>query len=300
MSSEMWLTSMQTESDHRVTRTLAGDVELLRGRLAEAAERLGYQVISDQTAVVARRPAAGIGRSGCSLDVRDYPTELVVTLKARGPAAATAAFNFTVRNYHYWSKGDRATLALEADALAALAVAQPSQGACSACGTETTDDSRFCRRCGSPLALTEPAELETLRLAAGARAAQKSISTGLVTVVLTACIMLLVFVFSPPVKAERAALLASLLGGLTGLFMLLAGAWRLRSALAPARTETAAPRVEESAGARTFGVVRPTAAALPPRPAQFSVTDATTELLERRERVPAEPRRRDGDTGPIN
>lgn len=299
MATELWLASMQGEGDHRVTRTLAGEVELLRARLAEAAERLGYQVIADQTAVVARRRARGAGRTGCSLDVRDYPTELIVTLKPKGSAAALVTFNFNVRNYYYWTKGDRATLALEADALAALAVAQPTHGACAACGTETTDDSRFCRRCGAPLALEEPAELETLRLAAGARAAQKNISWGLVTMLLTAAIMLLVLLLGESERADRAAVVAAAIGGTTGLFMLLAGAWRLRHTLGAAREGSPERRQPEASDARTFGAARPTNA-LPPRAAQFSVTESATELLEPRERVAATPRSGEGDTGPIN
>lgn len=298
MASDLWLASMQTENDHRVARTLAGDAELLRPRLAEAAERLGYQVIADQTAVVARRGARGGAGSGCSLDVRDYPTELIVTLKPKG-SAVLATFNFNVKNYYYWAKGDRATLALEADALAALAVAQPSHAACAACGTETTDDSRFCRRCGTPLALEEPAELETLRLAAGTRVAHKSVSWGLFTLSLTAAIMLLVFLLGEGDRAYRAAFFAASIGGTTGFLMLLAGAWKHRRTLSPAR-EPERPAVEVSP--RTFGAPRTAAAALPPRAAQFSVTESTTELLEEPARRPAQAsaRRGDGDTGPIN
>jgi hypothetical protein len=57
------------------------------------------------------------------------------------------------------TKGDRQTLAREAQAIAALATERGAISACPSCGTQVTDESNFCRRCGAPLELDLP-ELE--------------------------------------------------------------------------------------------------------------------------------------------
>lgn len=306
MNTELWLASAQTEGDYRVTRVIAGEAAHLRERIVEAVERLGYQVIYDEAAVVARRGSRGLAPSGCSLDITDYPTELIVTLKPKGTGATLAVFNFTVKNYYYTTRGDRATLGREADAIAALALSQPSVAACGACGTETTDDSRFCRRCGAPLALEEPAELEVLRLTAGSRAAQKNIVGSALAFVVMLVPALVVLALGASPKAERAALVFAFMGALGALLSVLTGSWRLHRTLNPTRDRRAAGG-EEASGERprVIGAARATAA-LPPRPAQAhvpaSVTERTTELLDARprEHVHAEARRERGDTGPIN
>jgi zinc-ribbon domain len=300
MGTETWLASMQAEGDHSVTRVVAGDADALRAGLADAVERLGYHVITDQAALVARRGNRRLGRSGCSLDIRDYATELIVTLKPKGAGVTLVTFNFTVKNYYYWTRGDKRTLECEADALAALAVSQQWLAACTACGTETTDDSRFCRRCGAPLALEEPAELEALRLTAGARAGHKNIAWGLLVLLTIIPVVLLLWLGTPVDKAHKAAALIAATGGASALFMLLAGAWRLHRTLNPPRDQEGGGHAH-AASPRILGASRATAA-LPPRDAQSSITEGTTELLEQpaREPVPVEVRRRDGDTGPIN
>jgi hypothetical protein len=281
MGGEIWLASMQAEGDHSVTRVLAGDADALRARLA------------------ARRGSRRCARSGCSFDILDYATELIVTLKPKSAGVTLATFNFTVKNYYYWSGGDKRTLDCEADALAALAVSQQWLTACTACGTETTDDSRFCRRCGAPLALEEPAELEALRLTAGTRAGHKSIAWGLLVLVSILIPVVAMLVFSESEKAHDAAALIAATGGASALFMLLAGVWRIHRTLNPARD-----RKDERP---TLASVTPprhvrATSALPPRSAQSFITEGTTELLEQpgREPIPAELRRRSGDTGPIN
>lgn len=302
MNTELWLASAQVEGDYRVTRVIVGEAAHLRGRIIEAVERLGYQVIYDEAAIVARRGTRGLGSSGCSLDIRDYPTELIVTLKPKGATATLATFNFTVRNYYYTTRGDRATLGREADAIAALALSQPQVAACGACGTETTDDSRFCRRCGAPLALEEPAELEVLRLTAGARAAQKNVVTGALLFVGILIPAFLILWFGATPKAEKMAQMLALAGALAGLLTMLTGSWRLHRTLNPARGKSEA-NAEDASGehARAIGSARATVA-LPPRSAQASVTEGTTELLgaRAREAVPLGSRRERGDTGPIN
>ncbi|HEX7175738.1 MAG TPA: zinc ribbon domain-containing protein [Pyrinomonadaceae bacterium] len=302
MGAEIWMASMQAEGDHSVMRVMAGDADDLRARLADAVERLGYHVISDQAALVARRGNRRLGRSGCSFDLRDYATELIVTLKPKSAGVTLATFNFTVRNYYYWTGGDKRTLECEADALAALAVSQQWLTACTACGTETTDDSRFCRRCGAPLALEEPAELEALRLTAGTRAGYKNIAWGLLVLVSILIPVVILLTLGASEKAFNAAAIIAASGGGSALFMLLAGAWRIHRTLNPARDKKdERPTLASTTLSRAIGGARATAA-LPPRSAESSITEGTTELLEApaREFVPIELRHRDGDTGPIN
>jgi hypothetical protein len=296
MKKENWLMATQIEGDYRVTRIMAGDASLVRGRLAEAVERLGYQVISDQTALVARRGARGGASSGCSWNIRDYPTELTATFKQSGTNTTLVTFNFAVRNYYYGTRGDRQTLEREADALAALAVSATSSGLCVACGTEASDDSRFCRRCGVPLAAAEPAEVEVLRLSARANAAQKGVLSGAL-IVLFVVVMAIIILGRETPKAIHAAQVLLVMGGLSGLMMLL---FSLRG-LNPRRSKKDEDETEEAlAAASRAAIFAPrSTTALPPRSPSLSVTDGTTELLDdaRREPVAVEARRAKRETG---
>lgn len=293
MNAEMW--GMSHEREHEVARVLAGDGELLRGRLAAALERMGYNVLAEQPSLVARRKARGGATTGCSNDILDYPTELVVALKPLGEAATRVTFNYTVRNFYSGTRADLASLDCEADAVAALAVAQLSATACASCGAEATEDSRFCRRCGAPLATPEPAEVEVLRLASGARAAYKNIFPGALALLCAAAVAFFL-VTQGSEKALRGALMVLGFGGAAGAFMLLWGLWVL------GRTLRAKPGGGNDADATAVSPPRLTAprvtAALLPHGARASVTESTTELLDeapRREPVIARAPR--GDEG---
>ena len=280
MNSDMMMSSMRSERDYEFARVLVGDADSLRGRLAEAAERLGYRVVSRHP-VVARRKARGAGRSGCSADILEYPTELVITLRPLSAAATHATFAYTVKNYAYAARGDERTLESEADAIAALARSTSAPAACSACGAEASDDSRFCRRCGAPLVSEEPAEVEVMRLTAGTRAAYKGIRMGLFGVLM--CVLVALFMlFVAGGKSLDVAQVVLVAVGFATLFTLLAGLWRLYRTLNGERDETFAPAAEP---ARVPPV--PRTSALPPAPAQVSITEGTTELLEK-EKVKAE------------
>ena len=52
----------------------------------------------------------------------DYPTTLTISLKQTNDAAVLATFNYEVKSYMRMTKGDRQTLAREAEAIAALAM----------------------------------------------------------------------------------------------------------------------------------------------------------------------------------
>jgi len=275
--------------DHDVTLVVSGDAEILRARLADALERMGYRVLNENP-IQARRGASGLARSGCSQDVLDYHRTLYIGLKSAGASSTRVTFAYTVKgvNSGYITKGDRNTLTREAEAIVALAQSRAALSYCPACGADGAGGTRFCRQCGAPVASADPPELDLLRLTADANASFKNILTGaiffLVGVLAPALIFLkIVLSHNPSGDAKLVMLAATLLGvfGGTGLAFLIAGLWRLGRTIKhrPEREELPAP----SRRGFVEGVNTPDAAALPPQsiqqPAQHSVTEATTGLL---------------------
>src|ERR1051325_2739952 len=162
-----------TVSDLDLTLAIPGEVNTVRARLVNALQTLGYKVMGEQP-LYAKRGRQGSANWDCSLNVLDYPTTLTVSLKQTNDVAVLATFNYEIKSYMCMTKGDRQTLAREAQAIAALATERMAISACPACGAQITADSHFCRRCGAPLVL-ELAELEVLRLTKGSRASYHNI-----------------------------------------------------------------------------------------------------------------------------
>jgi ribosomal protein L40E len=281
-------------------RVLAGNIESVRARLGVAVERLGYDLLEEEPALHARRAARGWGVWQSSADVLDYPMTLVVRLKSAGENATHATFDYTIK--HPWlSKGEKEVLTREAEAIVALATARATEKVCTVCGTEATDDSRFCRRCGAPMT-SEQAELDVLRMAAETRAGHTSVVTSTIlslASIAVALIAWLVFIKKGTASTKGLWLVIAMMGALT-LFNLLVGrfAWqRLNAALASRREET---RTLPGARPQTLPHVEP--AALPPRQAVHSVTEGTTELLNAQQPREPEPLplRRGRDTSSVN
>ena len=274
MSSGLWMTPTTGEKDYEFGRVLAGEAEALRARLAEAAKRLGFQVLSQQP-LVARRRGRGGGRTGCSADILEYPAELVITLKPLSDAATHATFSYTVKNYHFGAREDALTLECETQALAALARGREGPSVCPACGADIAGDSRFCRRCGAPLVSPEPAEVELLRLSGGTRAAYKSLRTGALAVLSAAAVAFVLMLVGSGKMEELGERILSI-AGVAGLFVLALGLWRLHRTLNHEREETnSLPAADAWRG---LGAAR--TVALPHAPEQASVAERTTELLE--------------------
>ena len=292
MASE-YLTGSMAVSDHDLTIAIPGDVETVRRRMIEAIQHLGYKVLSEQP-INAKRSAKGSARWDCSLNVLDYPTTLMVSLKQMNNVAVVATFNFEVKSYMCMTKGDRQTLAREAEAIAALAAERTAISACPACGVQITDDSHFCRRCGAPLIL-ELAELEVLRLTKETRASYHNIIIGVLGLLGALLVLLpLLFVAGPTPKLFKALGFISLFFGGFGILGLLQGVWQLHYALNPKTSKKAGKR------SRPAFAAQPTAA-LPPRPVQGSITEGTTELLFAGDRRAAEPiPRKPADTSDID
>lgn len=277
-----FLQSSTTESDHSVSLTITGDVESLRPRLIEAVQELGYTVLGEQP-IYAKRGAQCAARSGCSFEVLDYPTRLTLTLRQINEIAVVANFNYEIKSFMRMTKGDRQTLEREAEAIAALA-SERFISACPSCGTQITDDSHFCRRCGAPL-VVDIAELEVLRLTRKTRASLHNLVVTVVSLLVAVALLLPVFLVEP--KVAKMLLVFSAGVGIFGLFALVPSVWQLHRTLNPKITKETTARSQPALAAAALTT------ALPAAPARGSITEGTTELLtanlNREIRRPAEP-----------
>lgn len=276
-------TSTIAISDHDLTLAIPGEVNTVRARLVNALQTLGYKVLGEQP-LYAKRGRQGAARWDCSLNVLDYPTTLTISLKQTNDAAVLATFNYEVKSYMCMTKGDRRTLAREAEAITALVMERSAVLACRSCGTQVLDESHFCRRCGAPLAIDVP-ELEVLRLTRNARASYHNIFVGIITLLLAPLTSLL----APIVIGARYFWPLLWLGvplATYGLFLLIQGAWKLHRTLNPGTTKsvTTAPQPAFKPSVNTN--------ALPPA----SVTELTTNLLHPRskEAIPRKDRNTSG------
>jgi hypothetical protein len=283
-----YLSTTTTPSDHDLILAIPGDVESVRMRLLKALDTLGYKILGEQP-IYAKRSGVGSACQNCSLNVLDYPTTLTISLKQMNDVAVVAVFNYEVKSYMHMTKGDRQTLAREAEALAALATERLAMSACPACGTQITDESHFCRRCGAPL-IRDVAELEVLRLTRGSRNSYHNIFVGVVTMFLAALTALPLFIVNGA-RISGPFFAAGLPLGTFGLVLLLHGIWQLHRTLNPKAPKSLAFRSQPAFAASTT-------TALPP--VNVSVTEGTTELLSVRDRRVAEPIRRDANTAEID
>ena len=202
-----------------------------------------------------------------------------------------ATFNYEVKSYMRMTKGDRQTLAREAEAITALATERHAISACRACGTQITDESHFCRRCGAPLVLDVP-ELEILRLTSGARSSYHNIAVGSFALLLASVVVAILFMFTG-VRITPIFWVGFCIA-IYGLVTFFQGAWQLHFALNPKKTTknalpSALPAFKSSV-----------TTALPPAPARTSVTEGTTELLTRDRREKEPVLRKDHDTAEID
>lgn len=279
-----FMSSGTTVSDHDLTLSIPGDVASVRARLVEAIQQLGYKVLGEQP-IYGKRSARNAARWDCSLNVLDYATSLNISLKQANDVAVVATFNYEIKSCVLMTKGDRQTLAREAEAIAALATERHAISACRACGTQITDESHFCRRCGAPLVLDVP-ELEILRLTSGARNGYHNIAVGFLAVLLGIVGVTILFMFTglriTPVFWVGFGI------AVYGLVALFQGIWQLHFSLNPKTTTKTIPMNVQPAFKSSVTT------ALPPAPARVSVTEGTTELLV------ATPTRREKDTAEID
>ena len=279
-----------TVSDHDLTLAIPGDVASVRARLLEALQKVGYRIIEEQP-LYAKRGKQGTARWDCSINVLDYPTNLNVALKQTNDAAVLATFNYEVKSYMCMTKGDRQTLAREAEAIVALATERLAISACRACGLQVTDESHFCRRCGAPLVVDVP-ELEVLRLTRSTRGSYHNIFVGMISLFLALLTVVPIFLVRGGIYAPL--FWVGIPFAAYGIFMLLHGLWHLHRTLNPNTTKTVTTTQP--------AFVKPAVTtALPPRPVNGSVTEVTTSLLSGRDQRVKEPiHRKDANTSEID
>jgi hypothetical protein len=280
-----------TVSDHDLTIAIPGDVASVRARLVEALQTVGYRIIEEQP-LYAKRGKQGAAKLDCSINVLDYPTNLNVSLKQTNDASVLATFNYEVKSYMCMTKGDRQTLAREAEAIVALASERLAMSACRSCGLQVTDESHFCRRCGAPLVVDVP-ELEVLRLTRSARGSYHNIFVGMIALLSALLTVVPVFVVRGGIYGPLFWI--GLPFATYGIFMLLHGLWQLH--------RTLNPKITKSVTTTQPAFVNPAVtSALPPRPVNASVTEGTTNLLSsvREQRVKEPIHRKDADTSEID
>jgi len=269
-------TSGLSRTSNVLRSVLSGDIESGRQRLARALEKLGYHVISEDP-LYARRGARGWAVYYCSFNILDYPRKLKIGLKVLGPNATLATFDYAAEHLGSVSfKSDRHTLRLEAEAIIALASQSGTITLCTACGTNQPDDSRFCRVCGAPNVGGAPAELEVLRLAAGARAGHHLITASIIWAVAPLMAALIGIIF---LGANRGGLTMGLLAAMFGNLIILICVLRAsRKTVKPA-----SPQPQVHPGNLLQPDLIRESAVLSGSPGSFPeqkyVTEGTTELL---------------------
>lgn len=276
--------STTTISDHDLTLAIPGDVASVRARLVTAIQTLGYKVLGEQP-LYAKRGKQCAAKWDCSLNVLDYATTLTISLKQTNDAAVLATFNYEVKSYMGMTKGDRQTLAREAEAIVALAMERAAAAACRTCGTQALDESNFCRRCGAPLVLDVP-ELEVLRLTRNARGSYHNIFVGIIALLLALLIVLPWYIVIGG-RIVTPMLLVGIPLFSYGLFLLLNGSRQLHRTLNPATAKTIATAAHPAFKSSV------TTTALPPAPVN-SVTEVTTNLLSSKEPAPRKNRNTSG------
>jgi hypothetical protein len=259
--------SASTYGEFHLTLTLAGNTDGLRERLGSAAEKLGYRIISDDP-LVARR--GGAGYSSITSTVLDYARTLTFRLKPAGTGATLVTFNYTGYPLNY--KGPRVVITREAEAIAALASVRQGAVACSACGSDAIDDSRFCRRCGVPM-LGEPAELQVLQLTNDAHAGTRDISIGVIGFALAVVTFVLIIAIKGLDELTAAAVF-TMMWAVPSLIVMVMGFRHLSRTFSPKQTEKVIASGNRSSSMPTE-LSTGGLSELPP----MSVTESTTNLL---------------------
>ncbi len=276
-------------SEHHVVRVMAGEGEVLRARLADALEQLGYRVL-DENPLRAKHGARGAGEYYFSANALDYPTTLDIGLKQQGMGSTRVTFDYAVVHGHF-GKGDRQSLTREAEAIIALAAHRAAQTNCIICGADFVADSRFCRKCGAPTTTAAPAELEVMRLTANGRAGHQWTSIGATILAVGTILPMFMWVianFATFTKGDKVSIGIALISAIFGWWALLAGIRRTHLTLNPRNAKeediSALPRRQTFSAPNTNDITLE-----PLRAAQLSITEGTTSLLHEVARPEREP-----------
>lgn len=272
-------------TEHYLKRVLTGNVASVRLRLSVVLERLDYDFIDDEgeLEIQAKRNVRGWAGSYASADVLDYPRTLIIKLKPLSENSTRASFAYTVK-HPALNRGEKEVLTREAETIAKLATIRATDKICAVCGTESTDDLRFCRKCGAPMTGDETA-LEVLRMTAEIRSGHTSVVTSGViaaaTTVVTLAALLTLTASGAIDKGVFWLLLLSLAFSVLNVLVVGFGWRRLNNAL---KSNNKEQKIIDGKTTQTFA--RAEISALPPQPASFSVTEGTTEFLNPNEETP--------------
>ena len=249
--------------------------------------------------MLGKRGANGWGTWYGSADVLDYAMTLAIRMKPISAHATSVTFEYIIR--HPWlSRGEKEVLTCEAEAITALASVRAADKVCVACGIESTGDSRFCRRCGTPMT-SEQAELDVLRMTAEARAGHTSVVTSAIMLMITnllAFAALIVASFAPiGAKILWASTIIAVIIGFPNLLVLSCAWKRINLALKSKGEEHRKPAASKD-------LERPTIEAVdfPHQRAEISSTEGTTDLLPTQDHKPERvlTNHDSRDTGRIN
>jgi hypothetical protein len=253
-------------TEHSFKRRVPGDIASVRQRMIDALESFEYVILSEDP-LVARRDGS------FSFNVLDCGLKVGIVFRRPTPTSTIATFNYVIP-LSMVTKGDLHTVEREADALIALATRPQTAAACVTCGTNNSADSRFCRGCGAPNTGSLPAELEVMRLTAGARAGQQTIVAGVLVILSILPLALSLILFGRP-KRETIGWVLLGLSQMVGWAVLLYGILRMHRTLNPkAGAQNVLP------GELSRDLTANEHAALPPQSAWSSITEGTTELLD--------------------
>lgn len=274
-------------TEHYIKRVLTGNVASVRLRLSAVLERLDYDFIDDEGEfeIQARRNSRGWAGAYASADVLEYPRTIIIKLKPQSENSTRASFAYIIKHPSL-NRGEKEVLTREAETIVKLATIRATDKICTVCGTESTDDSRFCRKCGAAMTGDETA-LEVLRMTAEIRSGHTSVVSSAIIAAATAIITLVILLIltgnGAISKGVFSLLLLSLAFSMLNVFIIGFGWKRLNNALKsnnkeqkiiPGKTVQTLPGAEISA--------------LPPQPASFSsVTEGTTELFNQGEETSA-------------
>lgn len=281
-------------TEHYSKRVLTGNAASVRARLSAVLERLDYDFIDDESEfeIQAKRNARGWAGAFASADVLDYPRTLVIKLKPLGENSTRASFAYIVKHPSL-NRGEKEVLTREAETIANLATVRATDKMCQVCGTESSDDSRFCRKCGAPMTGDETA-LEVLRMTAEIRSGHTSVVTSAViaaaTAVVTIVALLALTRFGAIDKGVFILLLVSIVFSALNVLVIGFGWNRLNNAI---KSKNKEQKTISGRAAQTFPDAE--TFALPPRPASFSVTENTTELFDQNQEAPVFVKRQSDD-----
>lgn len=267
------------DSEHYLQRVLAGNVNDVRRRLAFALERLDYDFIDDgELEIQAKRNSRGWAGASASADVLDYPRTLIIKFKPLSENLTRASFIYIVK--HPWlQRGEKEVLTREAETISALATIRATDKICTVCGAESTDDSRFCRKCGAAISSDETT-LEILRMTAETRAGHTSVAMGTIIGVVLALINLIALIaVASSGQINKGVLIFLVVGLAVSLLIVISNGFgwkRLNNALKASGKNEQSQKilVEKSAPLISGGNTK----TLLPLPA-YSVTEDTTNLL---------------------